>query len=86
MIDSLYRALERMGISKQERKERNICFHSWRHFFNTSMRAGNISDAKTQAITGHSTLEMTERYTHFTHEDLKEVNRIQIAIIEGVGA
>jgi len=86
MIDSLYRALERMGISKQERKERNICFHSWRHFFNTSMRAGNISDAKTQAITGHSTLGMTERYTHFTHEDLKEVNKIQIAIIEGVGA
>ena len=86
MLRSLYRALERLGISEQQRKERNICFHSWRHFFNTTLRAGNISDSKTQAITGHSTLEMTEHYTHFTHEDLKEVNRIQIGIIEGVGA
>ena len=86
MLRSLYRALERLGISEQQRKERNICFHSWRHFFNTTLRAGNISDSKTQAITGHSTLEMTEHYTHFTHEDLKEVNRIQIGIIEGVRA
>ena len=81
----LYRALAKMGIDESQRKERNICFHSWRHFFNTTLRAGNISDAKTQALTGHSTKEMTERYTHFKASDFSDVMEIQQMIMTNTG-
>ena len=81
MHNDLYRALRKMGIDAQQRKNRNICFHSWRHFFNTTLRAGNIPDAKTQALTGHSTQEMTEHYTHFQASDFNDVRQIQSMII-----
>ena len=77
----LYKALAAMGISEEERRRRNICFHSWRHFFNTTLRASGISDSKTQAITGHSSVEMTDRYTHFSHTELKEINQVQAGIL-----
>ena len=78
---SLKKALEAMGISKEEIERRNICFHSWRHFFNTTLRASGIADSKTQAITGHQSLAMSEHYTHFTHNELKEINQVQVNII-----
>lgn len=80
-IGGLYKALAAMGISEEERCRRNICFHSWRHFFNTTLRASGISDSKTQAITGHSSIEMTDRYTHFSHTELKEINQVQAGIL-----
>ena len=81
VIGGLYKALAAMGISEEERQRRNICFHSWRHFFNTTLRASGISDSKTQAITGHSSIEMTDRYTHFSHTELKEINQVQAGIL-----
>ena len=83
VIGGLYKALAAMGISEEERQRRNICFHSWRHFYNTMLRAGNISEAKIRAITGHSDERMTDRYTHFTHKELAEIASIQAGIIGG---
>ena len=60
LTDSLYTALEKLGISEAERKERNITFHSWRHFFNTFLRKQGIQDSKVQMVTGHSSVEMTD--------------------------
>lgn len=79
----LYKALAAMGISKEERQRRNICFHSWRHFYNTMLRAGNVSEAKIRAITGHSDERMTDRYTHFTHKELAEIASVQNLIMGG---
>ena len=45
ILNNLYSALEGIGISKEARKERNITFHSWRHFYNTVMR-GKVPDSK----------------------------------------
>ena len=73
---ALYKALERIGISQEMRKERYITFHSWRHFYNSLMR-GKIHDAKLRRLTGHKTLEMTERYTHFELEDFQDVMKVQ---------
>jgi len=81
LTNALYKALEKMGMSKEERKERNICFHSWRHFFNTRLRSANIADSKTQSITGHSTMEMTEHYTHFRASDFIDVLAVQEAVL-----
>jgi integrase len=67
------RALVNIGISEKVRKERNISFHSWRHYVNSRLRAKGIPDSIIQAITGHSDLKMTEHYTHFTLEDMKDI-------------
>lgn len=80
ILDSLYAALEKIGIPKVDREQRNINFHSWRHFFNTFLR-GKVPDAKLQALTGHRTIEMTENYTHFRPEDFKDVLQIQEQIL-----
>lgn len=77
MITSeFYAALNRFGITENERKLRNLSFHSWRHFYNSLLR-GRIPDAKLQRLTGHRTQAMTERYSHFRADDFADVIQIQ---------
>jgi integrase len=76
ILKALYGAFKKIGISLEERKERNITFHSWRHFYNSLMR-GKIHDSKLRRLTGHKTLEMTEHYTHFNIDAYRDVLRIQ---------
>lgn len=76
ILRELYKAFENIGISLEERKKRNITFHSWRHFYNSLMR-GKIHDAKLRQLTGHKTLAMTDHYTHFNINDFKDVLEIQ---------
>lgn len=71
------RALHTSGVTEAERKERNITFHSWRHYFNSRLRSKGIADAVVQKITGHKTQRMTEHYTHFELGDFKEVSEVQ---------
>ncbi len=75
-------ALTDIGINKEEQKKRYLCFHGWRHFFNTTMRTNNISDGKLQQLTGHKSLAMTERYTHFRVDDFQDVKKIQAKILQ----
>ena len=77
ILKYLYEALDKIGISEDERKERNITFHSFRHFFNTYCRANNVTDDKVRAVTGHKTQAMVDNYTHFDIEDYKEIYDIQ---------
>jgi integrase len=69
--------LREIGFSEEERKTRNITFHSWRHFFNTTLRASNVPDSKLQELTGHKTDSMTAHYTQFDIGDFKDVRRLQ---------
>jgi integrase len=78
---ALYDAMEKIGISKDERKQRNIVFHSWRHFMNSQLLANNISEIKTQKITGHKTKEMTMHYAHFNAKDFQDVLEVTSEII-----
>ena len=73
----LYRAMRNIGISEHERAERNLTFHSWRHFFNTYLRSRGVPDAKIRKVTRHKTEEMTDHYTGFTLEDYREVYAAQ---------
>jgi integrase len=43
-LDGLYGALERIGITAEEREERRITFHSHRHFLNTLLRTARVPD------------------------------------------
>jgi integrase len=49
------------------RRERNISFHSFRHFFNSTIR-GTVSDDILRLQTGHSDEKMTDHYDHMTDD------------------
>jgi len=80
---ALYRALAKIGINSVARKERNITFHSWRHYFNTNMR-GKISDDKLRLLTGHRTKTMTEHYTYNDFERVQDVIAVQEAVFDKI--
>lgn len=58
-----------LGELDIDHRERNIGFHSWRHFANTYYRRTGVPDAELKAVTGHATDAMTEHYTHFQPQD-----------------
>jgi integrase len=49
------------------RKERNISFHGFRHFFNSTIR-GTVSDDILRLQTGHADAKMTDHYDHMTDD------------------
>ncbi len=77
---NLYRTMARIGIDDAERRRRNITFHSHRHTLNTLMRSAGISDPKIRMMTGHREASMTERYTHFRMNDLKDISTLQLSL------
>ena len=54
------------------RKERNIVFHSLRHFYVSGLR-GIVSETKLRLASGHQSEAMSDIYTHVTYENLKDV-------------
>ncbi len=78
---ALRAALNGLGMDTAEIKEKNITFHSWRHYFNTVMRTNNIADSKLQQMTGHKSSKMTDHYTHYGVQDLEEISRVQAKIL-----
>jgi len=76
ILHKLYDALHRINIDENKRKDRNICFHSWRYFFNTVMR-NKIPDFKLQKLTGHKTEAMTDHYTNFDINQFQDVKQLQ---------
>ena len=75
-VDGLYEALEKIGISEEQRKERNIVFHSLRHFCATIL--SQRTDLKTvQAVMGHRTESMSKHYAdHDTQEKLQSMRNV----------
>lgn len=45
------------------------------------MRTNNIADSKLQKMTGHKSKEMTDHYTHYGVEDLREMAKVQSRIL-----
>jgi integrase len=82
--DALKSALEKIGITTEERERRNISFHSWRAFANTYMRARGISGEKVRQLTRHASEAMTEHYSAFRLEDFKDVAEAQEALVTGI--
>lgn len=52
------------GISQQEQKERNLTLHGMRHTFVTMARMAGVPDIAVQAMAGHKSAEMMNRYSH----------------------
>jgi integrase len=49
------------------REERNVSFHGFRHFFNSTIR-GTVSDDTLRLQTGHSDVKMTDHYDYLTDD------------------
>ncbi|WP_319476857.1 tyrosine-type recombinase/integrase [Marispirochaeta aestuarii] len=75
MTAELYRALKKIGIKQEQRKERGIVFHSWRHWYNSLLLNKGISSEKVRSLTGHSTDRMTQNYYHA--DDYADVLQLQ---------
>ncbi|MBR4791724.1 MAG: site-specific integrase [Treponema sp.] len=75
-VDGLYEALEKIGVSEEQRKERKIVFHSLRHFCATQLSMK--TDLKTvQAVMGHRTEAMSKHYSdHETEKKLQNMRSI----------
>jgi integrase len=74
-------ACKAIGISRDERSERNLSFHVWRHFINTILRLRNVADSKVQSVTGHKSVKMTAHYTHFDTRQFTEVRDVQAELM-----
>lgn len=67
-----YKALAKIGIDEEERKRRNISFHSWRHRYISEL-SGEIPQEELQLIVGHATEAMTNHYTQQILEKTKDI-------------
>ena len=74
IIRYLKRALENIGISKEEQKSRFITFHSWRHYANSNLINSGVPKSIVQSVIGYiNDNAMTELYTHVSLDDAKIV-------------
>ena len=53
-----------IGIDEEQRKKRNIVFHSLRHSFVTACRIAGLSDFETMTLSRHKDVKMLQRYSH----------------------
>ncbi|MDR0758644.1 MAG: site-specific integrase [Treponema sp.] len=56
--------LASIGIMEEERKKRNIVYHSLRHSFVTACRVAGLTDFETMTLSRHHDVKMLHRYTH----------------------
>jgi integrase len=75
-------AFDKIGINREERRQRRLALHHWRHFLNTALLMANVSTLKVQKVTGHKSLSMTRHYAHFDSRDFTEVLDVQNKLIE----
>jgi len=72
--DGLYLAMQSIGISEEQRKDRNIVFHSLRHFCATILTKRGDLDTVRQ-ILGHRTEAMTKHYSNHESEEKQRAMR-----------
>jgi integrase len=65
-------------------KERNIVFHSWRHFYAARM-ADRLEARKVMLVTGHKTRAVFDGYAdHALDSDLAEVAQVSVDTFKGI--
>jgi integrase len=56
--------LAEIGIDEEQRKQRNIVYHSLRHSFVTACRIAGLTDFETMTLSRHKDTKMLQRYSH----------------------
>lgn len=82
LILHLRRQMKLVGIAEEDCKQ--ICFHSWRHFYTTYM-SDKVNQRILQTQTGHKTLAMLEHYgNHSLESDVNEVEAAQLELFNAI--
>lgn len=75
--DDFYATLAKIGISKEMRQERNVVFHSWRHFYATQI-SQRAQEHLAQDTLGHSSAKMTAHYANHNTDEKMDALRLII--------
>lgn len=78
--DDFYLAMQKIGISEEQRKERNIVFHSLRHYCATQIAQRTTMEIAMK-ILGHKTEEMTRLYAE--HETQVKLDNAKDVLQQG---
>jgi integrase len=82
LSEAMKEAFYTIGITEEERVERNIVFHSWRHRYATKM--ADLVDARSLGqATGHKTPAMLEHYA--AHANENRFNAVKVATEKAFG-
>ena len=65
-----YKVLDKLNI---DRIERNLTFHSLRHYFATYTKENKVEDLIRMQVLGHKSLKVNKRYTHISDNSLLEI-------------
>jgi integrase len=84
IVNSFYKALEKIGIDEGERKRRNLTFHGWRHFFCNFLLTAGVSDTKVMTIVGHATEIMKGSHAPFGIANFLDVTDAQKNLMKGL--
>lgn len=76
-----YAGLHAIGITEDKRIERNIDFHSLRHFYNSYLR-GQVDEPTLRYVIGHQSERMSDNYTHEIEEKILKVGKISEKIVK----
>ena len=79
--NGFYAILESVGIDEEERKRRNITFHSLRHMFNTILHECDVDSGKRMLALGHSSQSVNNRYLHSSNHSLVQVSFVSSYIL-----
>jgi integrase len=81
MLSALHAELDAMGI---DWRDRNIVFHSWRHFYAARMADIEAAD-KVSRITGHKSRAVFDAYAdHITEAAIMDMGKAAAAVFAGV--
>lgn len=80
---SFFSALSKIGIDTENKKIRNISFHSYRHTFNTLLLEAGVHPETLRLITGHSSVNMTERYSHVQLNNMPDIIK-KLPVIDNI--
>jgi integrase len=93
ILDGLHDAIEKLNdkLKKEDReqeqidwKERNIVFHSWRHYWAARMSDRMTAEQLTR-ITGHKSRAVFDQYAdHITEDNIKEVSNVGREVFGGI--
>jgi integrase len=83
--EKLKEALEAIGISREEQKERKLTNHSFRYFLNTLLVNKNVNIKKIHAVTGHTNEPQTDPYTSVNALEFAEVLEVQETLLDTSG-
>ena len=81
MLSALHNELTAMGI---DWRSRNVCYHSWRHFYAARMADIEAAD-KVSRITGHKSRAVFDAYAdHVTETTIIDMGKAAAAVFAGV--